>query len=310
MIRRFVVWCTAVLMAVLLTPLPASAADSEIQERYEAEPALANMLGDPTGNEFSVADGRQRNYEWGSLFWSPETGVHEVHGSILWRYKQLGGPSGSLGFPETDEQHIYFKQDVPDQRIGSRNDFEDGAITWSAETGPKWMNKDFADLLPLHTFPDLGIPTSDEKVARNGRVLELGEDARIYKTPTGMFTFTSGYPSGSKGILAKYLELGGHDGFLKLPRSGGTTQGTEGIVQRFEGGDIFQCGYLLGDCGTDEAYVVKGAIRIRFFNEGGLTTLGYPVSDEQISTNGRVSHFQNGSIYWNANTGNTSVIWN
>ncbi len=296
-------------MAVLLFPLPASATESAIQARYESDSALAQMLGNPTSAESSVSDGKQRHYQWGSLYWSPSTGVHEVHGSILWRYRQLGGPSSFLGFPETDEKRVYFKQDVPDQRVGSRNNFEGGAIIWGEETGPKWVGEEIADALPLHTFPDLGIPTADQKPARNGQVVTLSNGARIYDAPTGLFVLTDGYPSGSKGILAKFLLEGGHDGYLKLPRSDGSTQGTEGMVQRFEGGDIFQCGYLLGECGTDEAYVVKGAIRIRFFNEGGLTTLGYPISDEQPSASGRVSHFQNGDVYWNSSTGNTSVVW-
>jgi uncharacterized protein with LGFP repeats len=267
------------------------------------------MLGSPTGSEYDIEDGSARHYQWGNLYWSDDTGVHEVHGAIKNRYISLGGPAGFLGFPETDEEHLYFKQDVPEQRLGARNDFEGGAISWTPGTGAKWMGKDVAEVVPYYSFPDMGYPVHDEQAARNGRLVTLSSGTRVYDTPTGVHVLSHGYPSGSNGILDKYEELGDHDGFLKLPRTGGPQLGDTGKMQAFQGGDIYQCGLLLGECGTDEAYYIKGAIRTRFYNAGGIGTLGYPVSDELTIPSGKVSHFEHGSIYWNSATGNTSIDW-
>ena len=63
----------------------------------------SSYLGQPTAAGYAVAGGRARDYQGGSIYWSQATGAHAVHGSILARYKALGGPAGALAFPVTDE---------------------------------------------------------------------------------------------------------------------------------------------------------------------------------------------------------------
>ena len=41
-------------------------------------------------------------FEGGSIYWSPASGAHEVHGPIAARYEQTGGPNGKLGVPTSN----------------------------------------------------------------------------------------------------------------------------------------------------------------------------------------------------------------
>ncbi|MFF2347898.1 LGFP repeat-containing protein, partial [Pseudarthrobacter sp. NPDC058119] len=65
----------------------------------------AGFLGFPRTDETATpnAAGRYNDFAGGSIYWSPATGAHEIHGSIGGHYAELGGPAGFLGFPRTDE---------------------------------------------------------------------------------------------------------------------------------------------------------------------------------------------------------------
>lgn len=105
-------------------------------------------------------------------------------------------------------------------------------------------------------------------------------------------------------INAKYLALGGAQGFLGLPLiPESVTAGGTGVHRSYQGGAIYKRN---GGC----AYAVQGGIAARWgelgFERG---TLGYPTSDEEwvIDGYGRVSHFELGSMYWTPAYG-TAVI--
>src|SRR6516165_5872871 len=78
-----------------------------------------------------------------------------------------------------------------------------------------------------------------------------------------------------------------------------------GYVQRFQFGAVY---YTEGT----GAHEVNGEIAGKYTHLGGpswsgrlanLATLGYPVTDEEQAHDGRVTHFQHGSIYWHPRTG-------
>lgn len=315
-LRRFGAISALVVVLVGLLGSPAQAATSPIEQRYDSDAALQLALGPPRAEEFSVASGLGRHYEWGTLYWSPATGVREVHGAIRHRYQLMGGPTSELGFPTSDEGRVYIKYDEPEQAVGARSDFENGAVVWTAATNrTAWMSSVFADALPYFTFPYYGLPTADERELEDGaRVLELGSD-RMYSTEKGVFHLHEGYPYGSNGVVRKYLELGGETGLLGLPISDEYDPMAEegrdatGRARNFEHGRIYQCGFWIGDCATDQAYEVHGAILWRFKIEGGVAGLGYPTSDETDAPGGRVSTFERGQIHWNRKTNETTVTY-
>lgn len=83
------------------------------------------LLGYPITDETPTPDGigRYNVFQGGSVYWSPATGAHEIHGTIRDKYAELGWEAGSLGYPTSDEYDV---------SGGKRSDFEHGSITWRA----------------------------------------------------------------------------------------------------------------------------------------------------------------------------------
>ena len=86
----------------------------------------SGLLGLPLDEEQPQPGGVRERFQGASVYWSPATGAHEVHGLILARYAVLGEASSPLGLPVTDEYA------VPG---GRRSDFVGGALVFDAATG-------------------------------------------------------------------------------------------------------------------------------------------------------------------------------
>ena len=87
-----------------------------IREKYLALGAEASILGYPTTNETTTPDGigRYNHFQGGSIYWTPSTWAHEVHGLIRDRWASLGWERNpQLGYPITDEL-------TPERRVGHR----------------------------------------------------------------------------------------------------------------------------------------------------------------------------------------------
>jgi uncharacterized protein with LGFP repeats len=89
-----------------------------------------SALGYPTTDEYGTPDGRGRynHFETGSVYWTWQTGAHEVRGAIRGTWSALGWERGPLGYPTTDESG------TPDGR-GRYNHFQGGSVYWTAATG-------------------------------------------------------------------------------------------------------------------------------------------------------------------------------
>jgi len=107
-----------------------AAYDNDIARR--ATELGRNFVGAPVSPEIVVEDGRGRVrvYDQATIYWSPETGAHEVHGSIRDEFLKAGGVTGRLGYPTSDEQA------ASDGRTRVVN-FERGTITWSPAVGAR-----------------------------------------------------------------------------------------------------------------------------------------------------------------------------
>src|SRR5919199_153072 len=75
-------------------------------------------LTDETGTPDGV--GRFNHFAGGSIYWTPETGAHEVHGAIRDKWANMGWERSELGYPTSDEH------DIPGGRISQ---FQRGEIT-------------------------------------------------------------------------------------------------------------------------------------------------------------------------------------
>jgi hypothetical protein len=131
-----------------------------IRAEYAKLGGANGFLGRALGGMTAVPDGSgySQTFQNGSIYWSWDTGAHEVQGAIRDKWLALRGPQreNGLGYPTTDEM---------DDGFGGRvSHFQEGDIDWSPATGAheihgaileKWND------LRAHGF-NLGHPTSDE----------------------------------------------------------------------------------------------------------------------------------------------------
>lgn len=94
-----------------------------ILEKYNELGGQTSPLGIPTTNEESAPNGgRYSTFEGGTIYWTSETGAHNVWGGILTAWENEGGAGGGLGYPTGDEQT------VPG---GWQQEFQNGTITYT-----------------------------------------------------------------------------------------------------------------------------------------------------------------------------------
>jgi uncharacterized protein with LGFP repeats len=94
-----------------------------------------SVLGYPVTDELPTPDGVGRFNHFsstdnpsnvdGSIYWTPTTGPHEVHGLIRAKWASLGWERSCLGYPIGDTTAT---------TTGSRSDFQRGQITFDAAT--------------------------------------------------------------------------------------------------------------------------------------------------------------------------------
>jgi hypothetical protein len=101
-----------------------------IYAEWKAVGLATGFLGYPITDETVTPDGigRYNHFQNGSIYWSPTTGAHEVHGSIRAEWARRGWEQSGLGYPVSDEI------DEPDGS-GRVSLFEHGAIHWNGTTG-------------------------------------------------------------------------------------------------------------------------------------------------------------------------------
>ncbi|MDP8932040.1 MAG: DUF1929 domain-containing protein, partial [Actinomycetota bacterium] len=96
--------------------------------RWEAGP-----LGYPLTDERPTPDGvgRYNHFERGSIYWTPATGAHEVHGAIrgLWEAEL----TADLGYPTSDEQWTP-EGTMPPHRVRF-SAFQHGSVYWVEHKG-------------------------------------------------------------------------------------------------------------------------------------------------------------------------------
>ena len=117
------------------------------------------------------------HFQAGSIYWTPETDAHEVHGAIHEKWSELGWERSFLGYPTSDEE--------PDSyNAGTRvSHFQGGVIYWSGQTRAhemhgailaKWQELGRAQL-PRSSLTDEEIWLS-EKINRGSEPLPARRD--------------------------------------------------------------------------------------------------------------------------------------
>jgi hypothetical protein len=89
--------------------------ETDVRKRVSATTSSRNLF---------VSIGRFSEFERCTIYWSSSTGAFEVHGDIRQKFRDLGGASGELGFPTSDEQ------DIAGVAGGRFNTFQNGSLLW------------------------------------------------------------------------------------------------------------------------------------------------------------------------------------
>jgi TolB-like protein len=144
---------------------PATASRSDIERKYATLGEAKGLLKQPIGPEQTAPDGsgRYRHFEGGSIYWSPQSGAWEVHGSIRVKWADLGWERGFLGYPLTDELT------APDF-YGRYNHFQGGSIYWTHHTGAWEVHGSIRERWASLGWERsaLGYPIGDEEPAGGG----------------------------------------------------------------------------------------------------------------------------------------------
>jgi uncharacterized protein with LGFP repeats len=81
-----------------------------------------------------------------SVYWTPQTGAHEVHGAIRANWASRGFERGPIGYPTSDE--------FASSNGGRRSNFEHGFIDWTRQGGAHYHGPVVIDqgtaLNPVH----------------------------------------------------------------------------------------------------------------------------------------------------------------
>jgi hypothetical protein len=253
------------LLALVFTCLAVTATATPISDKYAQLGGSGGFLGSATTPEQSTPDsvGRFRHYQNGSIYFHPQTWVHEVHGMIRTRWAELGWELGFLGYPMSDEVNLA-------DGTGRVTKFQGGEIRWHSATNTVSVVKS-TDLVVDLPFP-VNVPW--QIIQANGLETEHHVDAWAYCWD---FTLANGSTLGQpfvasadanvvyvtenldgedpdNVVIQKFGE-GRYGSYLHLAKGGYTKKiGGKGIVLLPQNGGVrlMKSGTTLGEIGTHE----------------------------------------------------------
>jgi uncharacterized protein with LGFP repeats len=305
-----------------------------IYQKYVNLGGTRGFLGLPTSDEVHVGSGHVSYFQgtacgsssYGGIFDGPGAGVHEVHGCIYQKYAALGGPTGSLNYPTSDEQNAY---DSSGAAVGRENTFlgtgctasNQGSFIISSGNGTYEVGgciyQKYVALGGTRSF--LGLPTSDEAAVGSGHA------SYFQGTGCGSSTYGAIYDEPGAGtysihgcVYQHYLSLLNAGVPLGYPtsdeqnvyNSSGVAIGRENT---FSGSGI-GCGSNTGSAIISDSvgtYVVESCIYQAYVKFGGAASaLGLPIIDQFSVSGDYESDFQGGYITYNPSTGQTSIFLN
>jgi hypothetical protein len=169
-----------------------------IDVKYQQLGGCNSILGAPITEEQGAPDGvgRYSVFEHGSIYWTPEIGAYEVHGTIRDKWAELGWESGILGYPVSDET------ETPDA-IGRYNVFEHGSIYWTPATGAHEVHGAIRDKWAEVGWESgvLGYPVSDEYAVSGGRRNDFEHGSITWNADTNQATVDFGSQPSSWKVL-------------------------------------------------------------------------------------------------------------
>jgi hypothetical protein len=151
-----------------------------IGQHWAALGREGSFLGYPVTDETGTPDGhgRYNHFQGGSIYWTSQTGAHEVHGLIRQHWAALGWERSFLGYPLTDETP------TPDS-VGRYNHFQGGSIYWTPQTNAHEVHGAIRDKWAALGWERsfLGYPITDELGTPGPGRFSRFQNGVIYWTP-------------------------------------------------------------------------------------------------------------------------------
>ncbi|MBA2282221.1 MAG: twin-arginine translocation signal domain-containing protein [Actinomycetota bacterium] len=141
-------------------------------------------LGYPGADSVALPEGGQwTRFERGSVVSRPDIGDRVVRGAVHVKYLELGGPTGALGVPVTDEAGT-------GDRRGQVSWFQSGAIFWTAATGAHEVHNPILTEWYRRGGPTgpLGYPVADTERPLGAEVSRFERGTITYDILTGGFS--------------------------------------------------------------------------------------------------------------------------
>lgn len=267
---------------------------SAIARKYASLGGAKGILGPVVTPEKANSDkrGRTARYRNGNIYWSPTTGAHEVHGTILTEFGEQGSVNGTLGYPTSDTL-------TTSDKLARYGNFEGGRIYYRsigtfAVANPVFpKHEQFGGVHGALGYPVTSLRTTSDRKAR----YQDFQRGRIY--------VRSGRANEIHGaVLVAHQQAGGSAGALGYPSTDlGAAADGRGKAQWFERG-------LIWYASSTGAHGLWGPILQRYTANGNVRgVLGYPTSQPTAVGDGRgsVATFQGGRIYSSTTTAGFQV---
>ena len=256
--------------------------------------AEKSVIGKPIANE--VCDWTQgrvncyQNFENGAISWTPSTGAHYTTGAIRKEWARRNYEHGVLGYPIEDEKKL--SNDWKYQR------FQNGDI-WSRGTKEsRIVLYNLRDSFYKNGgYSSLGGPVADEESMGRGWWRQRFQYGDVWSKDGTNYRFVIKFD-----LRDSWNQ---HRGFswLGAPVANEENMGNGYWRQRCENGDVWTRN------GASEKYIVMLNLRDSFYKNGGYSSLGGPVADEESMGRGWWrQRFQYGDVWSKDGTNYRFVI--
>ncbi len=266
----------------------------EIERAWLRAGGASGFLGAPLTDEWTAPDGvgRFTHFERGSIYWTPATGAHEVHGAIRDRWASEGWERSFLGYPISDETY---------ERLGERwakiSRFQYGDLFWYPDTQMAVVRGAISEAARRSDW-SLGLAFGDEFPAADGGRWQAFSGGSVHWHPrVGAHVV----PGPISRVHAPSTIMGYPIADFRRIRNPRVYEGY--LTQRFENGVRYA-----PECCNLTAYFVYGAIYTRYRELGSEEgPLGWPIAME-LGDYGRSQDFDHGEIMWRPHLGAHAVL--
>ena len=262
--------------AVYLTPKTgAHEIRDEILEKWQALQESSEGIGYPISDQFvdEAKNGKYAHFEYGSIYWTAETGAHDIRDEIRAKWDALSNVTTPFIYlKSSDSRYLAVAEEGDEIALGdgTRGPCETFILSMAYPT----VDQTSED--PLQGEPDFFYLKTV-----NGRYLSIGEDG----------TVTAQFPDGPPGDLHKFE-------IVKVTEDDGLGWG-DWVALKSKLGDKYLGAEPGGDgtiSATAETVGVGEIFVLEYLGGGEQGALGYPVGIE-ITIDGKTqANFESGSI--------------